>query len=140
MQTGYIHRVLLVIPASRRATAVGWWDEVWGPGQGLATWNVALNPSGRPTDPVTHYWASAGMDAVLFGNLMARLAAAGNLTPPKNWDTIGEEAQLDWLLTTLAPAVEKVGITVVRSEQQGTWADPRATLASLGLRTLEPDP
>ena len=58
-----MHRVLIIISAAQQAQANAAAQQLPGAKAADAlTFTVPLNPSGLPSDPPTHYWASAVLD------------------------------------------------------------------------------
>lgn len=137
MATDFSQRVVILIPANRRAAMVTWWNSQMEAGQGANTWNVGLNASGDPAAPITHYWASAALRMVDLARIVARLCGLAGLAVP-DWQNLSRAEQLAWLATNLPAIRGATGIAVVRDDNDSDWSKPEDLLQNVGLQRLRP--
>lgn len=134
-QTQHVHRLLLLIPAARRAAVRNWWTANLDAADGGATWAVALSASGSL--PATAYWCSAALTGPQLRLLILQLVQSAGLAVP---DTTGwgRADYVTWVATNAAAVQAATGIRVRRSDNDGGWDAPEALLAAAGLRRVAP--
>jgi hypothetical protein len=126
---------LIVIPVARRNAMITWWDANMDSGRGANTWNVGLNATGDPNNPVTAYWISTALLPVELARLLNRLCTLAGLIAP-DWPNLTRQELMDWLTLNLPIIRATTGIAVVRDDGDGEWSRAETLLENLGLQRL----
>jgi len=134
MPTQLIRRVLFLVPDARKAAMVTWWmANVDASDTNLLS--VGLSATGSA--PATHWAACAALTDVQFKKVMQRLCNLASITPPANWDSMTRTEKRDWLRSQIVPIWQRAGIGIRVDDNDGTWDDYRAAVATAGLRFLQ---
>lgn len=136
MATAYLHRVFWIIPAASQGAFNTWVRNNLNPNGG-DTFTIGVSATG--TTPATYYIACGAYTVPELKKIAARLCAMSNLTLPADWDTYTRAQKKAWLVSNWPTIRNKTGIkAIVLDDNDGTWSDYAATLASAGLKVIRP--
>lgn len=141
MATLLIHRLLIVIPVARTATVVNWFTANIGADSVPADFGPALNPSGKPVDPITHRWCSGAWTDGAARVILRQLCQMAGVVPPTlgQWNGWTRAEKIDWLKSIRANLWSGDSIWVAFSMNDGAWDDSIGERAGRGLSVIIDD-
>lgn len=136
MPSVFQHRIALVVPAAKIGAVVTWFQANVGADSVPADLGPGLNPSGLASDPVTHRWCSGAWVDADAQAILTKLCTLAAVTPPTaaQWSGWTGAQKRSWLASVRAALLSGYGAYVQLSQGDGSWDDPAAALAALGLK------
>lgn len=119
--TNYIHRLIIIIPASRQSAFNTFFKNNIDTVGGERTFSVGLNYSGLASSPITHYWAGISLTDIELGRIMIRLAQLSGISEPSNWDSMTRLQKLSWVLDNRVSILSAIGVRIFRDDIDGEW-------------------
>lgn len=133
MPTSFLHRLIVVCPASRFAALNTFWRAQIDSADDVTTW-PGLNATGLPADPVTHRWCSTALTETLLRPIIVQVCGLASVTPPTvgTWNGWTRAEKRGWLAGVRASFLASTGIWLALSDNDGAWDDPAVVLAAMG--------
>lgn len=135
MPTQHLHRIILVVPAGAKATAVANWLNANVDANAVPTnLGPALEPAGGGA--VSHRWCNGAWTDSEARQILARLCNLAGVSQPSagTWGGWTGAKKRTWLAGVRASLLSSYGVYVMLAANDGVWDDPGAALAAMGLR------
>lgn len=135
MPTLFVHRLIVVCPASRYGTLGTWWKANMDPADDVSGW-PKLNPSGLSTDAETHRWCSTALNEAQLRLIIVRVCNLAGVAVPTatQWNSWTRAEKRAWLASTRNQLYTNTGIWLDLSDGDGAWNEPESVLTALGLK------
>lgn len=135
MATIYLHRLIVVCPAARLVAVGAWWAANVDASDDASAW-PALNPSGDPSQPLTHRWCSTALTESLLRAVIVRVCQIAGVTPPTvgTWNGWTRQQKRTWLDGVRDQLFTQTGIWLDLCGNDELWNNPEAVLTRLTLK------
>jgi hypothetical protein len=133
--TAFGYRIILIVPAAKVAAVVSWFQANVGASAVDPQLGPALNPSGLPTDPVTHRWCCGAWVEADAKKILVKLCQLAGVAPPTaaQWDNATRAQKISWLHSVQAAIWSGYGAWVTLAGNDDVWDDAGAALAAAGV-------
>jgi hypothetical protein len=135
--TVYVHRLILIVPAGAKVTAVvTWFSTNIGAASVPATLGPGLSASGSA--PATHDWLCGSYTDPECKAILAKLCQLAAVTAPTNaqWNGWDGAAKRAWLASVRAAILSGYGAYVTLADNEGQWDNATDALAAMGLKVI----
>lgn len=132
MATAYAHRTFIVAPAAIQAALNTWWaTNVDLEGAGDKTFTVGLSADGSA--PATHYVCCTALTDAQIIAIVRRLAQMASIAVPSAGSLASRAQKISWLSSNKTALLSGTGITIIRDDGDGIWADYEQARTGLNL-------
>lgn len=142
METEYVCRLILAVPAGAKATAiVNWLNANIGASTVPDTLGPGLNATGLAADPAAYCWCNVALTEPQAKQTLARLCTLASRPTPTTgqWDNATAGQRRAWWNSVRAAVLSGYGVWCQLADNDGVWDDPAALLSLRGLKVMSPE-